>query len=140
MKSVIYFSIYNQREYIAGDWELLRLWNVTWKPSAEALLYPPLEFSGNKTRNTIMAHTWQEKMLKRVPQVQCRQLLACPVSQPSGGKAILLVSPPPSSESGTCGHCLLSSGIRELLLCGHTFLDSTSKFSLYQRINSNCSF
>lgn len=31
------------------------LWNPTWKPSAKTLLYPPLEFKGNKCPGK---HSW----------------------------------------------------------------------------------
>lgn len=99
----------------AGMWEasiryITTLWNATWKPSAEALLYPPTEFSGNKAPGKWSGPPLPSKDAFKGSSSTVQAVTCLPTSQPSEGKAILLsVSPLPSSESGTCTHCSLLS-------------------------------
>lgn len=88
-----------------------------------------------KPQENGQGHPCQVKMLSRVPQVQCRQLLAYPHLNPQKAKPsyflflhYLLQSQAPVHTV----HCY--QFIQKLLLYCHTFLESTSEFSLYLKI------
>lgn len=112
-----------------------------WKPSAKALLYPPLDCSGMRTQeNSPGPHLASEDAFEG-SQGHCRRYLPPPRPQAWEGKATVFCFLT-TFFRGRClwALCALLSGIQKLLFCCRTFLDRTSEFSLYQKINNNCSF